>query len=108
MLTITIKYKDSTKENTVITSDVENLTTIYTTPAENMHHYNIERSISDLSDSQLKQVWEQLKVIDTNTISEILISYDIVSYHKEHGINTFDYIIQSRGTKLSEILIFWG
>lgn len=53
-------------------------------------------------------MWEQLKVIDTNTISEVLISYDIVSYHKEHGINTFDYIIQSRGTTLSEILIFWG
>lgn len=108
MLTITIKYKDSTKNNTVITSDINNLTTIYTTPVENMHHYNIERPISNLSDSQLKQIWEQLKTIDTDTISEVTISYDVMLYHKENGINTFDYIVQSRGTSLSEILIFWG
>ena len=38
MLTITIKYKDNTKENTVITSNVENLTPIYPTHDENIHH----------------------------------------------------------------------
>lgn len=108
MLTITIKYKDSAKEDTIITSDASNITMIYTTPTKDMHHCNMERPISDLSDSQLKQVWEQLKVIDTNTISEVVISYDVMLYHKENGINTFDYIVQSRGTSLSEILIFWG
>lgn len=108
MLDITIKYKDTSIADTVIDINTENATLIYSTPISNMNHLNIDLSVADFSNTILKEAWNKLREIDTSTVSEVLVHYDIISYHKTNGINTFDYMIQSRGDTFTESLIIWG
>lgn len=107
-MTLTIKYKDPETADTILTLDTNDLMFTYITPGGAMNHCNIDHNISNLNEAMLKSLWDIISKINTNTISEVIIKYDIVEYHKINGINTFDYSIHTTGNGLCESLIIWG